>query len=110
MAASFYRLLDGSTVFQEPQKNPEQVAIRFERYGDTSKTDDIKITFSELSAKRGTAPVRDNRGPADIARGFPAFYYQSGSEATGGDYHNYLLDSKSGLDKEYPIYAYLKVR
>ena len=101
MGVSYYRLLPGSTIFTEPKSTPEQVAIRFERHGDTSKVDDLKITFVEQSAKRGTAPIRDNRGPSDIARGFPATYYQSGSEATGGDYHNYLLDSKTGLDREY---------
>jgi hypothetical protein len=101
MAPSYYRLLAGSTVFTEPSREPQQVSIRFERYGDISKIDDIKVTFIEITAKRGTAPVRDNRGPADIARGFPATYYQSGSEATGGDFHNYLLDSKTGLEREY---------
>ena len=101
MAPSYYRLLEGSTLFVEPKSETQQVAIRFERFGDITKVDDIKITFTEITARRGSAPIRDNRGPGDIARGFPATYYQSGSEATGGDYHNYLLDSKTGLEKEY---------
>jgi hypothetical protein len=101
MAQSYYRLLEGSTVFTEPNSEPQQVSIRFERFGDVSKIDDIKISFSEITARRGTAPVRDNRGPADIARGFPAIYYQSGSEATGGDFFNYLLDSNTGLEKDF---------
>ena len=49
MAPSYYRLLEGSTLFVEPKSETQQVAIRFERFGDINKVDDIKITFREIS-------------------------------------------------------------